>query len=582
MPADMKKIVIKSAPFVMVFWFSDKLSCTYRHIPGETFEKISVISSHLSEIFSPPVLSLEPADLKFAAICTASLYVLTLFRKMNKKKFRTGREYGSSSWGTHQNIKPFIDKDFFNNIILTQTESLTMENRVTPAKNGRNKNVLVIGGSGSGKTRFFVKPNLMQMHSSFVVTDPKGTIIEECGRLLDKIGNYRIKVLNLIDFSQSMHYNPLAYIREESDILKVVNTLITNTQGEGEKSKEDFWIKAERLLFTAYIAYIWYLAPEDEKNFTTLMYMLDASATSEENENFVNAIDILFSRLEQKDKDHFAVRQYKKYKLAAGKTAKSILISCAARLAPFDIRELRELMEYDELELDTLGDRKTALFVITSDTSDTFNFVAALMYSQMFDLLCDKAYMEYGGSLPVHVRCILDEFANLGKIPNFEKLIAVLRSRNMSASIILQSKAQLEPIYKEHSKTIISNCDSMLFLGGGDQSAFKEMSELLGKETIDMVNQTITKGLQEGASSNYQKTGRELMFQNELFEMDRGKCILMISGIKPFFSDKYDIEKHPHYKYLSDYDKRNKFSINKYLNRSKINVKPDEKVKVIV
>lgn len=576
-----KNVIIQSAPFISVFWFTDKISCTYRQIPGEMFEKISVFSEHVSDIFDMPVLSLNKTDLTVAVVCTVSLYLLVRYKKANRKKFRTGREYGSASWGTQNHIKPFVDKDFFNNVILTQTEFLTMKSRVRPKKNARNKNVIVYGGSGSGKTRFFVKPNIMQMHCSYVVTDPKGTVIEECGKLLYKKGHYDIRVLNLIDFAKSMHYNPFAYIKSEKDILKLVNSIIANTKGEGEKSTEDFWVKAERLLYTAYIAYIWYEAPEEEQNITTLIEMIDASEVREDDENFVNAVDILFKRLEKKDRDHFAVRQYRKYKLSAGKTAKSILISCGARLAPFDIRELRELTEYDELNLDTIGDKKTALFVITSDTDPTFNFVAAIMYSQLFDLLCNKAYMEYGGRLPVHVRCILDEFANIGQIPNFHEIISVIRSREISACIILQAKAQLEPVYKEHTKTIIANCDSSIFLGGGDQTTLKDLSEILGKETIDLVNMTETRGMQSSSSANYQKKDRELMAQNELFEMDRGKCILMLAGVKPFYSDKYDIEQHPYYKYLSDYDKRNKFDIQKYIHRAKVTVHPDDIVREI-
>ena len=443
-----------------------------------------------------------------------------------------------------------------------------MNSRPKIAKYARNKNVLVIGGSGSGKTRFFVKPNLMQMHSSYVITDPKGTVLLECGSLLAK-GGYVIKVLNTINFKKSMHYNPLAYIKSEKDILKLVNVLIENTKGEGEKSSEDFWIKSERLLYSAYIGYIWYEAPEEEKNFITLLDMINASEAREDDENFKSPVDMLFDRLAEKDPEHFAVKQYRKFKLAAGKTLKSILVSCGARLAPFDIKELRNLMEYDELELDTLGDRKTAFFVIISDTDATFNFIVAMMYSQLFNLLCDKADNEYGGRLPVHVRCLLDEFANIGKIPNFEKLIATIRSREISACIILQAQSQLKAIYKDNADTIIGNCDSTLFLGGKEKTTLKELSEVLGKETIDLYNTSETRSNQNSYGLSYQKLGKELMSQDELAVMDGGKCILQLRGVRPFLSDKFDITRHPNYKYLSDYDKKNTFDIEKYLKRRK-------------
>ena len=459
-----------------------------------------------------------------------------------------------------------MDKDFKNDILLTNTEGLTMNSRPKIAKYARNKNVLVIGGSGSGKTRFFVKPQLMQLHSSYVVTDPKGTILIECGKLLERAG-YRIKVLNTINFKKSMHYNPLAYIKSEKDILKLVNVLIENTKGEGEKSGEDFWIKSERLLYSAYIGYIWYEAPEEEKNFITLLDMINASEAREDDENFKSPVDMLFERLEQRDPEHFAVKQYRKFKLAAGKTLKSILVSCGARLATFDIKELRDLMEYDELELDTLGDRKTAFFVIISDTYATFNFVVAMMYSQLFNLLCDKADNEYSGRLPVHVRCLLDEFANIGKIPNFEKLIATIRSREISAAIILQSQSQLKAIYKDNADTIIGNCDSTLFLGGKEKTTLKELSEVLGKETIDLYNTSETRSNQNSYGLSYQKLGKELMSQDELAVMDGGKCILQLRGVRPFLSDKFDITRHPNYKFLSDYDKKNTFDIEKYLKR---------------
>ena len=477
-------------------------------------------------------------------------------------------EYGSARWGTAADIKPYMDKDFKNNILLTNTEGLTMNSRPKTAKYARNKNVLVIGGSGSGKTRFFVKPNLMQMHSSYVVTDPKGTVLLECGNLLVK-GGYVIKVLNTINFKKSMHYNPFAYLQSEKDILKLVNVLIENTKGEGEKSSEDFWIKSERLLYSAYIGYIWYEAPEEEKNFITLLDMINASEAREDDENFKSPVDMLFERLAEREPEHFAVKQYRKFKLAAGKTLKSILVSCGARLAPFDIKELRDLMEYDELELDTLGDRKTAFFVIISDTDATFNFVVAMMYSQLFNLLCDKADNEYGGRLPVHVRCLLDEFSNIGKIPNFEKLIATIRSREISACIILQAQSQLKAIYKDNADTITGNCDSTLFLGGKEKTTLKELSEVLGKETIDLYNTSETRSNQNSYGLSYQKLGKELMSQDELAVMDGGKCILQLRGVRPFLSDKFDITRHPNYKYLSDYDKKNTFDIEKYLKRRK-------------
>ena len=468
-----------------------------------------------------------------------------------------------------------MDDNFDNNVLLTQTERITMSSRPKHPKYARNKNVIVIGGSGSGKTRFFVKPNLMQMHSSYVVTDPKGTVIEEVGKLLDK-GGYEIKALNTIDFKKSMHYNPFAYLRSEKDILMLVNAIIANTKGDGEKSSEDFWVKAERLLYCALIGYIYYEAPEEEKNFITLLEMINASEAKEDDEDYKSPVDLLFERLEKRDSEHFAVKQYKKYKLAAGKTAKSILISCGARLAPFDIKELRDLMAYDELELDKIGDRKTALFLIMSDTDSTFNFVIALLESQVFNLLCDKAYEVYGGSLPVHVRFILDEYANIGQIPEFEKKIAVLRSREISASIILQSQAQLKTIYKDAAETIISNCDSTLFLGGKEKSTLKEISELLGKETIDSYNTSENRGTQISHGLNYQKLGKELMSQDELAVMDGGKCIFQLRGVRPFFSEKYDITKHPRYKYLADADKKNTFSMEKYMQRRKQFLKKDE------
>ena len=472
-----------------------------------------------------------------------------------------------------------MDEKDDNNVILTETERITMNSRPRNPKFARNKNILVIGGSGSGKTRFFVKPNLMQLHSSYCITDPKGTILVECGNLLVK-AKYQIKVLNLINFKKSIHYNPFMYIHSEKDILKLVNTIIANTKGEGDKSGEDFWVKAEKLYYQALIGYIWYEAPEDEMNFSTLLEMINASEAREDDENFKNAVDLMFEELAQREPDHFAVRQYAKYKLAAGKTAKSILISCGARLAPFDIRELRDLMSYDELELDLLGDRKTALFIIIPDTDDTFNFVASIMYTQLFNLLCDRADDVYGGRLPVHVRCLLDEFANIGQIPKFDKLIATIRSREISASIILQSQSQLKAIYKDNADTIIGNCDTTLFLGGKETTTLKEMSEMLGKETIDLYNTSDTRGTNRSYGLNYQKTGKELMTKDELAVMDGGKCIMQLRGVRPFFSNKYDITKHKRYKYLSDFDPKQAFDIEKYMSH-KLVLKKNDPIEVV-
>ena len=500
-------------------------------------------------------------------IGTAVLIKFIVYTKgKNAKKVRQGKEYGSASWGNRKDIEPYMDEKFQNNILLTKTERLSMNGRPSNPKYARNKNVLVIGGSGSGKTRFYVKPNLMQMHSSYCVTDPKGTIVLECGKMLEDNG-YEIRILNTINFKKSMKYNPFSYIHSEKDILKLVQTIIANTKGEGEKAGEDFWVKAEKLYYTALIAYIYYEAPKEEKNFATLLDMIDASEVREDDENYKNPIDRLFEALEKKEPRHFAVKQYKKYKLAAGKTAKSILISCGARLAPFDIQELRDLMSEDELELDCLGERKTALFVIISDTDDTFNFVVSIMYSQLFNLLCDKADDVYGGRLPVHVRFLLDEFANIGLIPKFEKLIATIRSREISASIILQAQSQLKAIYKDNADTIIGNCDSTLFLGGKEKTTLKELSETLGKETIDLYNISETKSNQNSFAMNYQKTGKDLMSQDEITVMDGGKCIFQLRGVRPFFSDKFDITKHKNYRLLEDYDKKNRFDIERYVKR---------------
>ncbi|HEQ8530051.1 TPA: type IV secretory system conjugative DNA transfer family protein, partial [Streptococcus pyogenes] len=510
--------------------------------------------------------SIHLIDILVGVGVAALIKFIVYTKGKNAKKFRQGREYGSARWGNKKDIEPYMDEKFQSNILLTQTERLTMNGRPTNPKYARNKNVLVIGGSGSGKTRFYVKPNLMQMHSSYCVTDPKGTIVLECGKMLEDNG-YEIKILNTINFKKSMKYNPFAYIRSEKDILKLVQTIIANTKGEGEKAGEDFWVKAEKLYYTALIGYIFYEAPKEEKNFATLLDMIDASEVREDDETYMNPIDRLFEALEKKEPTHFAVKQYKKYKLAAGKTAKSILISCGARLAPFDIQELRDLMQEDELELDTLGDRKTALFVIISDTDDTFNFVVSIMYSQLFNLLCDKADDVYGGRLPVHVRCLLDEFANIGLIPKFEKLIATIRSREISASIILQAQSQLKAIYKDNADTIVGNCDSTLFLGGKEKTTLKELSETLGKETIDLYNTSETRSNQKSFGLNYQKTGKELMSQDEITVMDGGKCIFQLRGVRPFLSDKFDITKHKNYKLLEDYDKKNLFDIESYMKR---------------
>ena len=566
--SDLKKQLILNSPYLIFVYIFDKLAQAFRIINGDMSFKILHIGKGLEYSFSHPLPSLHLIDIAIGIAGAVIIRLLVYFKGKNAKKYRQGKEYGSARWGTKEDIKPYMDDDFSKNILLTQTERITMDSRPKNPKHARNKNVIVIGGSGSGKTRFFVKPNLMQMHSSYVVTDPKGTVINEVGKLLAANG-YQIKVLNTINFKKSMHYNPFAYIRSEKDILKLVNTIIANTKGDGEKSSEDFWVKAERLLYCALIGYIYYEAPESEKNFTTLLEMINASEAKEDDEDYESPIDLMFKRLEKRDSEHFAVKQYKKYKLAAGKTAKSILISCGARLAPFDIKELRDLMAYDELELDTLGDRKTALFLIMSDTDTTFNFVIAILQSQLFNLLCDKADDVYGGRLPVHVRCILDEFANIGQIPNFDKLIATIRSREISASIILQSQSQLKTIYKDAADTIVGNCDTTLFLGGKEKSTLKEISELLGKETIDSFNTSENRGTQISHGLNYQKLGKELMSQDEIAVMDGGKCILQLRGVRPFFSDKYDITKHPRYQYLADADKKNTFDMEKYMKKKK-------------
>jgi type IV secretion system protein VirD4 len=576
---DTKKLVFLNVPYILIGYFGDKVADLWRVAEGSsTTDKVMEVLNGMNTMFSNPLPSFHPKDLLIGVGCGVALRLIVSYKAKKAKKFRQGAEYGSARWGNAKDIEPYIDPVFEKNVLLTQTERLMMSGRPKEPKYARNKNILVIGGSGSGKTRFFVKPNLMQMHSSYVVTDPKGTVLVECGKMLKK-GNYKIKVLNTINFSKSMHYNPFAYIRSEKDILKLVNTIIVNTKGEGQQSGEDFWVKAEKLYYTALIAYIWYEAPEEEQNFAMLIDMIDASEAREDDEEFKNGIDLLFEELEAKNPNHFAVRQYKKYKLAAGKTAKSILISCGARLAPFDIKELRDLMEYDELELDTLGEKKTALFVIISDTDATFNFVVSIMYSQLFNLLCDKADDVYNGRLPVHVRMLLDEFANIGQIPQFEKLIATIRSREISASIILQSKSQLKAIYKDNADTIEGNCDTLLFLGGQEKTTLKELAEVLGKETIDLYNTSDTRGTSQSYGLNYQKTGKELMSQDEIAVMDGGKCIMRLRGVRPFFSDKFDITKHKRYRELSDFDKKNAFDIENYVKRrNHMKVTPETEV----
>lgn len=559
-----KKLVLLNLPYLIFVYLFDKLCQGVRLSPGAAAsEKLLHIGQGFSAAFASLAPSFHLLDLCVGAAGAVLIRLAVYSKGKNAKKYRRGIEYGSARWGTPADIAPYVDPDFSQNVLLTQTERITMSSRPKEPKYARNKNILVIGGSGSGKTRFFVKPNLLQCHSSYVVTDPKGTILNEVGALLDRKG-YRIKSLNLINFKKSMRYNPLAYIRSEKDILKLVNALILNTKGEGEKSSEDFWVKAERLYYSALIGYIWYEAEPEERNFITLLDLINASEAREDDEEFQSPVDLLFAKLEKEHPDHFAVKQYRKFKMAAGKTLKSILISCGARLSPFDIAELRDLMAEDELELDTLGDRKSALFVILSDTDSTFNFVAALMYSQLFNLLCDKADDFYGGRLPVHVRCLLDEFANIGQIPNFDKLIATIRSREISASIILQSQSQLKAIYKDAAEIISDNCDCTLFLSGRGKNA-KEIAEVLGKETIDSYNQSENRGAQTSHGLNYQKLGKELMSQDEIATMDGGKCILQVRGVRPFFSEKYDITRHPRYQYLSDADKKNTFDVDSYL-----------------
>ena len=566
---DKTKVMKTMIPLTIIFYITNRISWLYKYCQGDSvMDKVIVLATNLGLAFKNAGLSIAPKDVIAGLIAVTVFQMIVYIKSKDSKKFRKGVEYGSARWGNRKDIEPFIDPVFENNIILTMTEFLTMNSRPKKPKYARNKNIIVVGGSGSGKTRFFVKPNIMQMHKkvSYVVTDPKGTVILEVGTMLMKHG-YKIKVLNTINFSKSMHYNPFHYIHSEKDILKLVNTIISNTKGEGEKSSEDFWVKSERLLYCALIGYIYYEAPEEEQNFTTLLEFLNASETREDDEEFKNAVDLMFVDLEKKNPRHFAVRQYKKYKLAAGKTAKSILISCGARLAPFDIEELQELTSYDEMELDKIGEQKTALFIIVSDTDTTFNFIVAMMYSQLFNLLCEVADDKHGGRLPYHVRLLLDEFANLGTIPMFDKLIATIRSREISASIILQSLSQLKTIYKDAAETIIGNCDTMLFLGGKESSTLKELSETLGKETIDLYNTSDTRGQSRSMGVNYQKTGKDLMSKDEISVMDGEKCILQVRGVRPFFSNKFDITKHKRYQELSDYDKSLTFDVEKYLKK---------------
>lgn len=589
----LKKLIIPNIPYFIIGLYATKIGESFRYAPGTGFsQKLIHIVEGMSAAFSSMALSFHPFDLLVGIAIAAGLRFAVYVKGKNAKKYRKNEEYGSARWGTHADIAPFMAPKFEDNIILTQTEGLMMSNRPKDPKNARNKNVLIIGGSGSGKTRFFIKPNLMQLHSSYCVTDPKGSILVECGRLLER-NNYRIKVLNTINFKKSMHYNPFAYIHSEKDILKLVNTLITNTKGEG-KSGDDFWVKAETLLYCALIGYIHYEAPEEEQNFSTLLEFINAMEVREDDEEYKNPVDRLFDELAEENPDHFAVRQFFKYKLAAGKTAKSILISCGARLAPFDIAELREITKYDELELDTLGDkiyihpdnpkdksyRKTALFLIMSDTDSTFNFLISMVYSQLFNLLCEKADDVYGGRLPVHVRCLIDEAANIGQIPNLEKLVATIRSREISACLVLQAQSQLKALYKDSADTIIGNMDTRLFLGGSEPTTLKELNQSLGKETIDTYNTGESRGREVSHSLNYQKLGKDLATVDELAVLDGGKCILQLRGVRPFLSNKYDITKHPNYKYLSDADSRNAFNIEKFLS-TRLKPKPNEEYETV-
>ena len=563
-PLHIKKLALPNIPYVFIALFATKLGQAWRLAPGTDFSgKALHLMEGFAAAFQSALPSFHPIDLCVGVAAALLIRLIVYVKGKNAKKFRKNLEYGSARWGKPEDIAPYVDPKFENNVILTQTERLMMSNRPKDPKTARNKNVLVVGGSGSGKTRFFIKPNLMQLHSSYVVTDPKGSIAVECGKLMLRNG-YKVKIFNSINFKKSHHYNPFAYIHSEKDILKLVTTLIANTKGDG-KSGDDFWQKAETLLYTALIGYIHYEAPEEEQNFATLIEFINAMEVREDDETFENNVDLAFKELAQREPNHFAVRQYKKYKLAAGKTAKSINISCGARLAPFDIQELREITMYDELELDTLGDRKTALFLIMSDTDSTFNFLISMIYSQLFNLLCEKADDVYGGRLPVHVRCLIDECANIGQIPNLEKLMATIRSREISACLVLQAQSQLKALYKDNADTIIGNCDSSIFLGGKEPGTLKELNQALGKETIDTFNTGESRGREVSHSLNYQKLGKDLATIDELAVLDGGKCILQLRGVRPFLSDKYDITKHPNYKYLSDANPRNAFDIEKYL-----------------
>ena len=563
-PLNIKKFLLPNIPYVFIALFATKLGQAWRLAPGTDFSgKALHLMEGFAAAFQSALPSFHPIDLCVGVAAALLIRLIVYVKGKNAKKFRKNLEYGSARWGKPEDIAPYVDPKFENNVILTRTERLMMSNRPKDPKTARNKNVLVVGGSGSGKTRFFIKPNLMQLHSSYVVTDPKGSIAVECGKLMLRNG-YKVKIFNSINFKKSHHYNPFAYIHSEKDILKLVTTLITNTKGDG-KSGDDFWQKAETLLYTALIGYIHYEAPEEEQNFATLIEFINAMEVREDDETFENNVDLAFKELASREPNHFAVRQYKKYKLAAGKTAKSINISCGARLAPFDIQELREITMYDELELDTLGDRKTALFLIMSDTDSTFNFLISMIYSQLFNLLCEKADDVYGGRLPVHVRCLIDECANIGQIPNLEKLMATIRSREISACLVLQAQSQLKALYKDNADTIIGNCDSSIFLGGKEPGTLKELNQALGKETIDTFNTGESRGREVSHSLNYQKLGKDLATIDELAVLDGGKCILQLRGVRPFLSDKYDITRHPNYKYLSDANPRNAFDIEKYL-----------------
>ena len=563
---NIKKLLILNIPYILLGLFATNLGEAWRLAEGADMSaKLLGFLDTFMVALSNPLPSFHPLDLVVGIICGAGLRLAVYLKGKNAKKYRHNEEYGSARWGTAKDIEPFMDQKFEDNIILTKTERLMMSNRPKNPANARNKNVLIIGGSGSGKTRFWLKPNLLQMHSSYVVTDPKGSIVIECGNALLK-HNYNIKIFNTINFKKSMHYNPFAYIHSEKDILKLVTTLIANTKGDG-KAGDEFWTKAETLLYCALIGYIHYEAPVEEQNFSTLIEFLNAMEVREDDEEFQNPVDLMFEALEKKKPNHFAVRQYKKYKLAAGKTAKSILISCGARLAPFDIQEVRDVTAYDELQLDTLGDKKTALFLIMSDTDATFNFLISMIYTQLFNLLCEKADDVYGGRLPVHVRCLIDEAANIGKIPNLEKLVATIRSREISACLVLQAQSQLKAIYKDNADTIIGNMDSRIFLGGSEPTTLKELNQALGKETIDTYNTSNTRGNSPSYGMNYQKLGKDLATVDELAVLDGGKCILQLRGVRPFKSDKYDLTQHPNYKYTSDYDKKNEFNIEQFLSR---------------